>query len=156
MLDLLSPVNDVHRRDVAVDDPDALLDPNEGTTAIEAGEWVIPDATTGKAIRAGTLQTETNIMQVFTQRGDLAAQAIEKVAVLYLNDYEAETDMFLSGPTYVLGMTLTVDQGTIDAVTRSALTEATTGMIVHGIVTKLPADNGGKLRFIKTSPYVAL
>jgi hypothetical protein len=158
MLDLISPVNDVFRRDIPVDDPDSLLDPNESTTALEAGEWLIADAVTGKAIRAGTLQTETNIMQVFSQRGDVAAQAIDKTAVLYLHDYEAETDMFDPAPAipYVLGLTLTVDQVAIDTVTRSALTSAATGDLVHGIVTKLPANNRGKLRFIKTSPYVAL
>jgi hypothetical protein len=69
--------------------------------------------------------------------------------VLQLHDYEAETTMFadaLSAPA--VGDPLTVKSSTVDSVAgRSALAAALSGEFVYAIVTKTPAQNGGKLRF---------
>lgn len=150
-LDLITPVNDVFRRDIEMADS-TLLDPTV-TNSLVQGEWIARDSG-GKGVRV-TSATEKLPMQVFTQKGDFSAQSIGKVTVIQLHAYEANTDMFDGAGVYVAGATeLTVDDFAIDAVTRSALKVAASGNVVHAVCTKAPADNGGKLRFQKVSPYV--
>lgn len=150
MLDLITPVNDVFRRDVEVSDT-SILDPTD-STALEQGEWVARD-TTGKVVRVTAVTTKVP-MQVWSQKGDMAVQALGKVTVLQLHQYEAETDMYKTDDTYAVGSELTVDDNTIDGVTRSCLELAASSGVVHAICTKPPQDNGGKLRFQKITPYV--
>jgi hypothetical protein len=151
MLSLLTPVNDVFRRDFEMADS-TLLDPTV-TNALNQGEWVERDST-GKMVRVTAVSSKLP-MQVFSEKGDFSAQSIGKVAVLQLNAYEADTDMFDSAGVYVAGATeLTVDDFAISGVTRSALKVAASGNMVHAIATRAPADNGGKLRFQRISPYV--
>lgn len=150
-LDLITPVNDVFRRDIEMADP-TLLDPTV-TNSLLQGEWISRDSG-GKGVRV-TSATEKLPMQVFTQKGDFAAQSIGKVTVIQLHAYEADTDVFDGAGSYVAGATeLTVDDFAISGVTRSALKVAASGNVVHAVCTKAPADNGGKLRFQKVSPYV--
>ena len=150
-LDLITPVNDVFRRDIEMADP-TLLDPTV-TNSLLQGEWISRDSG-GKGVRV-TSATEKLPMQVFTQKGDFAAQSIGKVTVIQLHAYEADTDVFDGAGSYVAGATeLTVDDFAISGVTRSALKVAASGNVVNAVCTKAPADNGGKLRFQKVSPYV--
>lgn len=150
-LDLITPVNDVFRRDLEVADT-TLLDPTV-TNSFVQGEWLERN-TAGKLVRV-TAVTSKLPMQVFSQKGDFAAQSIGKVTVIQLREYEADTDMFDPLGVYVAGTTeLTVDDFAIDGVTRSALKVAASTNMVHAICTRAPADNGGKLRFQKISPYV--
>jgi hypothetical protein len=149
-LTLITPVNDVFRRDVELVDP-TLLDPNEADSIIQ-GEWLKYDGSAGKAIRHSTT-TERGAMQVFTPKGDLSGQAIGKTAVLQLHEYEAETTVFEDSlPGGVMGAPLTVGTITLDTVggVHSGLKVAAGGDIVYGVITRLPADNGGKLRFMKS------
>jgi hypothetical protein len=159
MLDTITPVNDVFRKDLAVDA--TLVDPLEAT-GLEAGEFLKLD-TTGKWIRlaAGDAVAgvgPAHIAQVFSQKGDLAAQSLNKVACLKLHQYEAETDMFFDGGAgFANGTELTVKEVTIDTVTRSALTQAAPGDLVHAISEKDPATNDSKLRYVRLgSPYTAV
>ncbi len=150
-LDLITPVNDVFRRDIEMADP-TLLDPTVSNSLVQ-GEWISRD-TAGKGVRVTSL-AEKLPMQVFTQKGDFTSQAIGKVTVIQLHAYEADTDMFDSAGVYVAGATeLAVDDFAIDGITRSALKVAVSGNVVHAVCTRAPADNGGKLRFQKVSPYV--
>lgn len=150
MLELRSPVNDVFRPDLELADP-TLLTPADDS--LEAGEWLLLN-TDAKGARATAVSSKAP-MQVWTQKGDTAAQAIGKVTVISLQEYEAETDMFKGDDNYAIESQLTVKTITVDGVaTRSGLCLAVQGDFVHAICAKTPALNGGKLRFRKRSPYV--
>ena len=149
-LELITPVNDVFRRDVELADP-TLLDPNEADALVQ-GEWLQYNSSS-KGVRI-TAETAKNVMQVFTQKGDTAGQAIGKTAVIQLHEYEAETDMFDGAGSYAVDTELTVGDVTIDGVVRSALKVAAAGNSVHALCTKPPQLNGGKLRFQKRAPYI--
>jgi len=85
----------------------------------------------------------------FVERGRFDVQALGKVTVLFLHSYEADTRVF--DPTgLTLGGPLQVRAGlTIDGITgRTGLGAYTSGAII-GYVTRLPANNGNKLRFIQ-------
>lgn len=149
-LELVTPVNDVFRRDYTVADT-TLLDPTT-TNAYVEGEWVLLDSN-GKAARV-TLATERAPKQIWTQKGDFAAQALGKICALELHEYEADTDMFDGAGVYAVGTELTVKSVTIDGVVRAALAVAASTNLVHAICTKIPSTNGGKLRFMKRAPFV--
>lgn len=147
---LITPVNDNFRRDVELADS-TLLDPNEADALIQ-GEWLKFSGAQGKVVRA--VAGDRGAMQVFTPKGDISGQAIGKTAVLQLHEYEAETTIFDDGFAGAIGDPLTVDTITLDTVGAifSGLRAATTsGDIVYGHVTRLPADNNGKLRFQKST-----
>lgn len=153
-LSLITPVNDVFRRDVELADP-TLLDPGESDSLVQ-GEWLKFDSS-GKAVRA--VAGDRGAFQVFSQKGDLSGMSIGKTAVLQLHDYEAETVMFDDSFAGAVGDPLTVDTITFQTVAgvHSGLRAATTsGDIVYGHVTKLPADNNGKLRFQKSTTGAAI
>ena len=160
-LTLITPVNDVFRRDLDVADT-TLLDPLEagagGPPAVGAafaqGEWLIIDAS-GELIRH-TGAAVIGSFQLFTQPGDGAAQALGKATVLQLHEYEAETDMFNSALTYLAGEPLKVALLNIDGIQRAGLTNAAVVAkdIVVGFVTQTPLLNANSmLRFQKCPPY---
>ena len=152
-LSLVTPVNDVFRRDLEVADI-TLLDPTTALAFVQ-GEWVVAN-TAGKVARVGAASVR-GAMQIFSQRGDMGAQAIGKIACLQLHAYEAETTMFVDGLTPTVGDPLTVESATIDGVAgRCGLKAATTGDFVYAHVTKAPADNGGKLRYQTSANLVPL
>lgn len=86
----------------------------------------------------------------FAERGRFDVQALGKVTVLYLMSYEADTKVYASAGL-TLGGKLQVKAGlTIDGVAgRVGVGNYASGEIL-GYVTRLPADNGNKLRFIQT------
>jgi hypothetical protein len=150
MLDLLSPVNDVFRRDRDVADT-TILDPTEAD-ALLAGEWVTLDSSE-KLVRVGA-STVPDCWQVFSPKGDYSAQAIGKVTTLFLHEYEAETDVFEGTPA--VGTELTVKELSDplgDGVDRPGLTTAAAGEFVHAIVSKTAANNNGKVRYTRVSPF---
>jgi hypothetical protein len=146
-LDLLSSVNDAYRRDF----PTSLdLDPTVAGV-LEAGEWVAFNAS-NKLIRVAAV-TEAQAYQVFTQKGDYAAQALGKLSVLFLGEYEFETDMFASG-SYAPGDELTIVTAALDGQDRALLDEAAATNMVHAIVTMGDGSTpSGKLRARRISPY---
>jgi hypothetical protein len=145
MMETITPVNDVFRRDLTLADT-GLLDPNTADS-LEQGEWLVRNAA-GLLIRMGATPL-LGAVQVFSQRGDLAVQALGKVATLMLHQYQAETDMFLDGGGgFTVGQALTVKDVVIDTITRTGLTQAASGELVYATVTELPANNGGLLEYI--------
>ena len=150
---LITPVNDVFRRDLELADA-TLIDPNDAS-ALTQGEWLVRNSA-GKGVRVGASSVR-GAMQLFTQKGDTSAQAIGKVTVLQQHEYEAETTMFADGFTPAIGDPVTVKASTVGGVASlSALAAAVSTDFVYGFVTKAPADNGGKLRFQKVTSSVPL
>ena len=149
---LITPVNDTFRRDVDVADA-TLLDPNDPACLIQ-GEWVVPNGSYKYERPAASVR---GCFQVFSPKGDLASQALGKIAVIQLHDYEAETIVFDDAFGGAVGDPLTVDIVPVDGTNRAGLrVAAAPGEFIYGVVTKLPADNGGKLRYNKTSGIAAL
>jgi len=152
MLAPVTPINDVYRLDHAVQDA-TLINPNT-VNSYEAGEFLTPNATTGRMERVGATPV-ADCYALFTERGDYTSQAIGKVTMLELGDYIADTDMFDDALTATVGLALSVHNATVGAVTRSVLTQAASGEFVHAVVIHpLPAGNSGLLRFRKITPYV--
>jgi hypothetical protein len=162
-LDLLTPVSDVHRRDIIVSDTN-MVDPDH-TDHVKAGEWIGLDENGQAQAAADDMTTspapgEGPFYQVFSQKGDSAAQALGKITIILSHDYEAETDMFKTGVTWAIGDELTIEEaadtgmsGTGDD-TRVCLQQAATNEIVVGIVTMTPSVTpSSKLRFHRVSPY---
>jgi hypothetical protein len=85
----------------------------------------------------------------------VAVQALGKLTVLQLHEYEAETTQFITGFSSAIGSAVTVESGDNgDGETRGLLAPAASGELVYGIITKLPADNNGKLRYQRTNPHL--
>ena len=111
-LNLLSPVANVHRRDYPVSDS-GMVDPDD-SSHLQAGEWVelTSDGEIQEGLSASTYPQggEGPFYQVFSQRGDTAAQALGKMTVIMSYDYEFETDMYADA-TYTVGQQLTLTLG---------------------------------------------
>ncbi len=155
MLSLVSPVAEVRRRDLDLNDTD-LINPND-SEALEQGEWLVRNSSTGRLERAAG-GTVPGMLQMWTQRGDTSAQAIGKVSVLQLHEYEAETDMFDPNQDYAAEEPLTVAAVEIDGVTRAVLTNQVTADqdYVIGYVTQSDDDNPNSLlRFQKVPAHMA-
>lgn len=148
MIRILSNVSALRRQDFNVADTDLLNPSSTSPLALEQGEWVSLDGDS-KMDRVTT--SVRPAVQVWTEKGDYGAQALGKVSVLYVNEYEAETDMYDAAETYAVGDELTAKSVTIDGQTRAGLTnDVDSGNYIVGYVTAVPGDSG-VLRFRKIS-----
>lgn len=161
------PVSDLLKtqvRDFALADK-TIAEPLN-TTAFVDGEWFVID-TNYKAVRAasvagaGNLATQTSY-PIFAERGrsDVLASSARKVPLIFMGDFEADTRIFdasaaLSGGAAItfVGQPLKVASITIGSKIVCGLVGAVVGdgEPIVGRVTRLPAQNGGKLRFLKAS-----
>lgn len=126
-----------------------ILNPESTTPlALIGGEWLQEDANY-KLIRA--IDTGGSLLRpsfaCIEWRGDYGVQAARKIAVLMHGSYTADTVVFDSVLT-TLGGKLQVGPVTFNG-TRSGLIAGTSGFTI-GYVTRVAANNGGRLRFIQT------
>jgi hypothetical protein len=133
----------VHRRDFAVAN-NAQINPTNANPIID-GEFMEIDSAY-KLIRAGNGKAA---FAVFAERGRYDVQAIKKLTVLFGNSYEADTRVFTSAGLVLGGNLQTSNAVTVDAQTKSGLLVWASGPVI-GFVTRLPATNGGRLRFFQT------
>lgn len=136
------------------------------TTAFVDGEWFILN-TSYQAARAcainaaGNFPTQTSYV-LFAERGrtDVLASSARKVPLILMGDYEADTRIFdatlvVSGGAAItfVGQPLKVASIDIGGKIVCGLVGAVAGDAepIVGRVTRLPANNGGKLRFIRGS-----
>ncbi len=82
--------------------------------------------------------------------GAYETQASGKVAVLMGNTYMADTIVF-DATSLVLHSPLQHGDVTVGGLTRRGLVLRTATNLILGYVTKLPASNGGRLRFLQTA-----
>jgi hypothetical protein len=159
-----SDILQTQRRDYSLADP-ALANPLNAVALVD-GEWMrINDAY--KLVRASDitslddLATQTGYV-LFAERGrsDVRAQAAVKMPVVFMGDYEADTRIFdasvaLGGGALItfVGQPLKVATIAIGGRNYSGLVGAAAGdgEPIVGRVTRLPSNNGGKLRFVKAS-----
>lgn len=112
------------------------------------GEFLKLD-TAYKLVRAGDGELG---FAMFMEKGRFDVQALGKTTVLFAGTYEADTRVFTAAGL-ALGGRLMIDPAcSVDGLTKSGLIahDGTATKEVVGFVTRLPANNGGKLRFIQT------
>ena len=164
------PVTDilpVQRRDFALADK-TLSDPLNAVALVD-GEWCTIDSNyklvRGAAI--GTLATagaggraSVRCFPLFAERGryDVRAMAEVKMPLLWRGDYEFDTRVFDATAAAGSGAAITTVMQWLKVGTILIGTRNYVGLVGHGgsadtdpvvgLVTRLPASNGGKLRFI--------
>jgi len=161
------PVSDLLKtqvRDFALADK-TIADPLNATAFVD-GEYFIINSSYQAARAAsvagnGNFPTQTSY-PVFMERGrsDVLASAARKIALIFLGDWEADTRIFdatavVSGGAAItfVGQPLKVASLTIGSKIVCGLVGAVAGdgEPIVGRVTRLPANNGGKLRYVRAS-----
>lgn len=140
------------RRDFYMADT-SLLAPL-GANPLLDGEWLELD--TNYKLARGTGVGSPAVFPVHTERGRYDTQAIGKVNVIMLDNFEADTKI-CDVTNVVVGDHLIVGDVTIGALTRRGLKRATGGKgatteVIVGICTRLYAGQT-KLRFVRNPPY---
>jgi len=162
------PFSDIlhtQRRDYSLADP-TLADPLNSVALVD-GEWMVINGSY-KLERASTIgsvgnaATQTSYV-LFAERGryDVLAQAERKMPILFLGDYEADTRIF--DASVKVGDGVKIEDGAagmpLKVATITIGTRNYTGLVGHGgaadaapivgRVTRMPANNSGKLRFVR-------
>lgn len=160
-----SDIIPVHRRDYPLVDK-TLANPLNAVALVD-GEWMTINSSS-QLLRATTIGTPGNepgnnsflLAPTFAERGryDVQAMAGTKVPVLWMGDYEIDTRIF--DATAVVGTgaaisavgqplkvaTITFGGRNFTGLVGAVYNEAAPAKFV-GFVTRLPANNNGKLRF---------
>lgn len=157
------PVSDIlatQRKDFALADR-TLADPLSATALVD-GEWFIINssyqAARATAINAAdNLATQTSYV-VFSERGrsDVLANAARKIPLIWMGDYEADTRIFDATAAVGGGAAITTVGQPLKVASIDIGGKIVCGLIgavagdgepIVGRVTRLPANNGGKLRY---------
>lgn len=167
-----TPVSDilpVHRRDFPLNDK-TLANPLNALALVD-GEWLIVN-TAGNALRASDVTTPgagarngakpVRSFPCFAERGrsDVMAMSQNKVPVLFLGQYEFDTRIFDATAAVLGGAAITYIGQPLKVATITMSGRNFSGLVgaadiggadvepVVGYVTRLPAQNGGQLRFM--------
>jgi hypothetical protein len=145
---LVSEFQTLHRRPFALADP-TILRPATSANPLIMGEWL--DLTTAYKMQRGTGDLSVPSWPYFAEEGRYEVQAIDKGPFLYMGSFEAETMVFDGAAISAVGQRLYVGDVTYASLTRKGLKGIATPTteVSIGFVTRLPADNGGWLRFIR-------
>ena len=124
----------------------AILSPDNANPLID-GEFVALSGTASKVDRAGN---GVFAYVVWDEKGRYDVQALGKVTVLHGGGgYEADTRVFTAAGLALGAALMTSASVTVDTLTKSGLALYTSGVVI-GYVTRMPAYNGGRLRFHET------
>ena len=141
--ELVTELQHLLRRDFTVANKD-LVKPSNANPLMD-GEFLNLD-TAYKVVRAGTGE---HGWALFVEKGRFDVQAVGRVTILFCGHYEADTRVFKSSGL-TLGGQLQLDAAcTVDTLTKTGLANYSSGQVM-GRVTKLPANNGNRLRFFQT------
>lgn len=123
------------------------INPN-ATNPLLQGEWLEEFAADGLVATRGSVNPAiVPAYPIFSERGRSDTQAINKVSlILGPSGSQADTDIFDS-TGITLGEGLCVADVTIASLTKRGLVQASGAGKVVAYCTKLPANNGNKLRF---------
>lgn len=159
------PVSDilpVQRRDFPLADP-TLANPLNAVALVD-GEWMTLN-TSYQILRASDVASTGAAatllsFPLFAERGRYDTQGIAgtKMPILFRGDYEFDTRVFDAAVTVGSGAAISTILQPLKVATVVIGTRKYTGLVGHGgsgdsapirgYVTRLPANNGGKLRFI--------
>jgi hypothetical protein len=146
---LISEFQTIHRRPFELADP-LVLDPTSVTPVpLVEGEFLQLDAAY-KMERDATTPAVVPSYAFFAEQGRYETQAIQKGPFLYMGDYEADTLIFDGTGITTVGQLVEVRTITVASLSRRGLMVASSGYVI-GHVTRLPANNNGYLRFIRTA-----
>lgn len=145
---LVSEFQTLARRSFGLADP-TILRPATSANPLIMGEWL--DLTTAYKMQRGAGDLSVPAFPYFAEEGRYEVQAIEKGPFLFMGSFEADTMVFDSADISTVGQRLFVGDVTVSALTRKGLKglAAPTTEVSIGFVTRLPANNGGWLRFIR-------
>ncbi len=160
------PASDIlatQRRDFALNDP-TLANPLNAVALVD-GEWMVINssykivrATAIASVGDPALQTSYPLI---AERGryDVQANSQRKMPIIFMGDYEADTRIFDAAVSIGSGAPITAAGQPLKVATITIGTRNYTGLVGHGgtadnnpivgRVTRLPANNGGKLRFVR-------
>jgi len=165
--ELQSDLMATQRRDIPLADPN-LSNPFNANYLVD-GEWVTINDDY-KLVRAADITQNagtpaakpgaSNAMPLFAEKGryDVQANAEKKTPCIYMGPFEADTRIYddtLNGGITAVGQNLKV---AVISINVSGTPKKFSGLIrradndtdpIVGVVTRLPAKNGGKLRFRK-------
>lgn len=158
----------VQRRDFPLADP-TLAVPTNSVVLVD-GEWMVLNSSyqIARAAAIGSAGTEATLRSfpVFMEAGryDVQAIAAKKTVVLYLGEYEFDTRIFDAAVSLGSGAPITSVLQPLKVAVITIGARNYVGLVGHGgdgsdakpiqgYVTRLPADNGGKLRFISGGRY---
>ena len=145
---LISEFQTIHRRPFELAAP-AVLDPTSvSPVPLVEGEFLELDASYKMARGAGAPATVPSYAY-FAEQGRADTQAVQKGPFLYMGSYEADT-LIMDATGLQMGDKLEASGVTIATLARRGLVEFTTGYVI-GVVTRLPANNNGYLRFMRTA-----
>ena len=159
------PVSDIlpiWRKDLPLADP-SLADPLNAVALVD-GEWLTLDGSY-KWVRASVIGTGGDPALLrsflcFNERGrsDRMGMADRKTTGLFRGEYEGDTRVYDAAATIVNGAPISFVMQPLKVATITIGARKFTGLVGHGgsgdahpvvgYVTRLPASNGGKLRFI--------
>lgn len=161
----LEPVTDVlpiHRKDLALEDK-ALAEPLNAVALVD-GEWMtINTAYQWKRASAVASLGDPALLRSFVcflERGrtDRLGMADRKTTCLFRGEFESDTRIFDSSVAIGGGAVISAVMQPLKVATIAMGGRNYSGLVGHGgsadthpvvgYVTKLPANNGGKLRFI--------
>lgn len=141
--ELVTELQGLLRRDFSVADR-TLVDPTNANPILD-GEFLFVD-NTYKLVRA---TAGTAAWVCFMERGRFDVQSIGKLTVLMGPTYEADTKI-MNPASITTGCQLSVGNVTYGGQTRSGLVLQASTALVIGYCTRIPTNNGGKLRFVQT------
>jgi hypothetical protein len=164
------PVSDimpVQRRDFPLADK-TLADPLNAVALVD-GEWMTLNssyqlvraadiATLGTAGAGGRALVRSFPLWAERGRTDVRAMSLVKMPILWRGDYEFDTRIFDASAIVASGLAITTIMQPLKVATVAIGARNYVGLVgsqisdsgvpVVGLVTKLPANNGGKLRFV--------
>lgn len=158
----LTDVLGIHRKDLPLADK-TIAEPLNAVALVD-GEWVTID-TAYKWVRAATIVTPgtaaiVRSFPVFSERGrsDRLGMAERKTTALYRGEYEFDTRVYDAAAVVGGGAAISTPMQPLKVATITIGSRNFVGLVGHGgaadthpvvgYVTRLPASNGGKLRFI--------
>lgn len=157
----VSDINPIHRRDFPL--ADASLANPSNVVALVDGEWMKLDAS-AKLARATAIASVgdpalTLSWPLFAERGryDIQAMSQRKMPILFMGQYEFNTRIFDASVTIASGAPITTMLQPLKVATVTIGSRNYTGLVgaayadnaaIVGYVTRLPANNGGQLRFM--------
>lgn len=161
----LSDILATQRRDFPLADP-SLAEPLNAVALVD-GEWMVIDSAY-KIVRAAAIGTPDDpalqtAYVLFAERGryDVQAQAQTKMPIVWMGEYVADTRIFDASAVVGSGAAITTAGQPLKVATVTIGTRNYVGLVGHGgaadahpivgRVTRLPANNGGKLGFMKAA-----
>lgn len=157
----VSDINPIHRRDFPL--ADLTLATPSNAVALVDGEWMKLDSA-AKLVRATTVGSvgdpaTTISWPLFAERGryDIQAMSQRKMPILFMGQYEFNTRIFDASVTVGSGAPITTMLQPLKVATVTIGSRNYTGLVgaayadnaaIVGYVTRLPANNGGQLRFM--------